>query len=139
MARSEGEDVVPAIEWRGAFESGEVEALHAECFGPSKQSCDWWMRTNKHSLGWVCMRESDKLIGFANVSWDGGVHAFLLDVIVANAFQRRGLATLMVREVVIQSRAAGCEWLHVDFEPHLSGFYLESCDFARTSAGIMAL
>ena len=139
MARSEEEDTVPAIEWRGTFESGEVEALHAECFGPSKQSCDWWMRVNKLSLGWVCVRESERLIGFANVAWDGGVHAFLLDVIVANAFQRRGFATFMVREVVNQSRAAGCEWLHVDFEPHLSGFYLESCGFTRTSAGVVAL
>jgi hypothetical protein len=35
--------------------------------------------------------------------------------------------------------AAGCEWLHVDFEEHLRGFYLESCGFTPTGAGLIAL
>ncbi len=38
-----------------------------------------------------------------------------------------------------ESRAAGCEWLHVDFEDELRDFYLGSCGFKHTPAGIIAL
>ncbi|WP_419706231.1 hypothetical protein [Promicromonospora sp. NFX87] len=31
------------------------------------------------------------------------------------------------------------EWLFVDFEPHLESFYLESCGFRPTSAGLVHL
>jgi hypothetical protein len=34
---------------------------------------------------------------------------------------------------------AGCEWLFVDFEPHLETFYLESCGFRPTLAGLVHL
>ena len=39
----------------------------------------------------------------------------------------RGLVSVAERE----SRAAGCEWLHVDFEEDLRGFYLGACGFRR--------
>jgi hypothetical protein len=45
----------------------------------------------------------------------------------------------IVREAAERARAAGCEWLHVDCEPHLRGFYLEHCGFRKTDAGIIAL
>ena len=32
----------------------------------------------------------------------------------------------------------GAEWLHVDFEPHLTGFY-RSCGFRLTKAGLIKL
>jgi hypothetical protein len=35
-----------------------------------------------NSLGWVCARNKDELVGFVNVAWDGGAHAFILDAIV---------------------------------------------------------
>jgi hypothetical protein len=35
--------------------------------------------------------------------------------------------------------AAKCEWLHVDFEDHLRPFYLASCGFRPTDAGLIAL
>jgi hypothetical protein len=36
-------------------------------------------------------------------------------------------------------RKPGSAWLHVDFEDHLRGFYLETCGFALTDAGLVAL
>jgi hypothetical protein len=36
-------------------------------------------------------------------------------------------------------RSAGCEWLHVDFEEELGAFYLGSCGFSPTTAGVIAL
>lgn len=41
-----------------------------------------WISTEPASaicLGWGTARLEGELIGFANVAWDGGVHAFLVD------------------------------------------------------------
>ena len=129
----------PIVAWRGDFTNAELNSLHADGFGHAVLDEDWWKRVNGHSLGWVCMRHSGRLTGFVNVAWDGGGHAFLLDTLVAADFRRKGLATMIVEEAARQARAAGCDWLHVDCEPHLRDFYLAHCGFRTTDAGIMAL
>ncbi|TXL72191.1 GNAT family N-acetyltransferase [Vineibacter terrae] len=129
----------PILQWRGVFENDELNALHAECFEHRLLNDDWWGQVNRHSLGWVCMRSAGGLVGFVNVAWDGGVHAFLLDTMISSAWRRRGLATLIVEEAVRHVRTTGCEWLHVDFDPHLRAFYLEACGFRPTDAGLIAL
>ena len=43
------------------------------------------------------------------------------------------------RVAVSHVRAAGCEWLHVDFESDLEPFYFESCGFRPTPAGLIHL
>lgn len=102
--KQEGSDR-PLWEWRGAFENDELNTLHAECFGHPISDDDWWTQVNKFSLGWVCMRLSGNLVGFVNVAWDGGVHAFLIDTLVAPSLQRRGYATALVSEAVKHARA----------------------------------
>jgi GNAT superfamily N-acetyltransferase len=124
--------------WRAGFEDAEFDALHHEGFGGTG-SGDWWRRVNRHSLGWVCARDGDRLVGFVNVAWDGGGHAFVLETVVAVAARRHRVGTELVAVAVREARAAGCEWLHVDFEEHLRGFYLESCGFRPTAAGLIAL
>jgi len=126
-------------EWRGAFANDELNALHAEAFGHAVLSEDWWGQVNRHSLGWVTLRRAGRLMGFVNVAWDGGVHAFLLDTMVAMDERRRGNAARIVRFAAERAKDAGCEWLHVDFEPHLERFYIESCGFRATDAGLIAL
>ena len=74
-----------------------------------------------------------------NVAWDGQVHAFVLDTMVAEAARRRGIGKELVAIAVTEARRAGCEWLHVDFEDHLRDFYVETCGFAPTNAGLIAL
>ena len=129
-------------EWRGAFGNDEVNALHAEAFGTqvySAEEWDWRAQEGGHSLGWVIAREAGALLGFVNVPWDGLVHAWIQDTMVATAARHRGIATELVARAVDQSRAAGCEWLHVDFEDHLRPFYLEACGFEPTNAGLIRL
>lgn len=100
----------------------------------------WWDRIRDHSLGWVTARSGEgQLVGFVNVAWDGGAHAFLIDTKTRPSHQRQGLGTAVVRRAVEEARAAGCEWLFVDFEPHLEAFYLESCGFRSTAAGLVHL
>ncbi|HEX9921415.1 MAG TPA: GNAT family N-acetyltransferase, partial [Anaerolineae bacterium] len=43
------------------------------------------------SLAYICGRSGDQLVGFINLAWDGGRHAFVLDTTVHPAFQRRGI------------------------------------------------
>ncbi|WP_335972272.1 MULTISPECIES: GNAT family N-acetyltransferase [Streptomycetaceae] len=128
-----------AYEWRGQFGNGEVEALHAAGFGHEAGATDWWGRVCGHSLGWVCAREAGELVGFVNVVWDGGEHAFVLDTVVAPGRQRTGVGAGLVEEAVRRARGAGCGWLHVDFEERLAPFYLGSCGFTPTAAGLIAL
>jgi GNAT superfamily N-acetyltransferase len=85
------------------------------------------------------MRRAGRLIGFVNVAWDGGVHAFLLDAMVVADERRQGHAVRMIRFAAEKTKEAGCEWLHVDFEPHLKRFYIDACGFRPTDAGLIAL
>lgn len=128
-----------AYGWRGAVANGELEALHAEGFGHEATDFDWLARLSRHSLGWVCARRGGALVGFVNVIWDGGAHAFILDTVVAPAAQRAGIGTSLIAIAASGAREAGCEWLHVDFEDHLARFYLESCGFRPTQAGLIPL
>jgi GNAT superfamily N-acetyltransferase len=70
-----------------------------------------------------------------NVAWDGVVHAFVLDTMVATRARRHGIGTRLVEIAVERARAAGCEWLHVDFDDHLRAFYFDACGFTRPTPG----
>jgi GNAT superfamily N-acetyltransferase len=126
-------------EWRGPFENPEVNALHAEGFDHRVLDDDWWGQVTRHSLGWVTARRVGALVGFVNVAWDGSIHAFILDTLVTGAERRQGVGRQLVATAADRARAAGCEWLHVDFDDDLEPFYLESCGFRPTKAGLIAL
>ncbi|MFC7219243.1 GNAT family N-acetyltransferase [Streptomyces polyrhachis] len=126
--------------WRGDFDNDALNALHADGFGGPVGKGDWLGRVRRHSLGWVCARTRDgTLVGFVNVAWDGGAHAFVLDTVVARDHRSRGVGTALVEAAARGARAAGCTWLHVDFEEHLRPFYVETCGFRETAAGLIAL
>lgn len=99
----------------------------------------WWDRIRPHSLGWITARSSGVLVGFVNVAWDGSDHAFLLDTKTRADHQRAGIGTMVVAAAAAQAKAAGCEWLHVDFRPELRPFYLDACGFRTTAAGLIHL
>jgi GNAT superfamily N-acetyltransferase len=130
---------VITYEWRGPFTSSEVSALHASAFGQRYTARNWRDQVERHSLGWVCARNGDDLAGFVNVAWDGGIHAFILDTLVAARMHRQGTGTTLVALAISEARRAGCAWLHVDFEEHLQPFYLRSCGFTPSAAGLIAL
>lgn len=125
--------------WRGPFESIEVERLHAKSFGHAVGEWDWFGQVDAHSLGWVCAHAGSALVGWVNVAWDGGSHAFVLDTMVAASHQRQGIASSMVTMATSAARDAGCEWLHVDFEEQLHPFYLGACGFTPVNAGLIGL
>jgi GNAT superfamily N-acetyltransferase len=129
-------------EWRGAFTNAEVNALHAEAFETrvfTDDEWDWVELTARHSLGWVTARDGEVLVGFVNIVWDGLVHAWLLDTMVAASARRGGVGVGLVTAARAGAASAGCEWLHVDFDDHLRQFYFGACGFTPTNAGLIDL
>lgn len=125
--------------WRGGFDDDELNALHAEAFEHRVLDDAWHDQLERHSLGWVVARDADGLVGFVNVVGDGSVHAFVEDTAVASRARRQGIGVRLIEVAREQAAAAGCEWLHVDFDPHLRAFYFDACGFTPTDAGLIRL
>jgi GNAT superfamily N-acetyltransferase len=124
--------------WRGPLGDEEMVDLVVSHGGNSERG--WWDRVRLHSLGWVTARTDDgMLVGFVNVAWDGSDHAFLIDTKTRGSYQRRKVGVRLVEVAVQEAKAAGCEWLHVDFEPELRAFYFDACGFVPTDAGLIHL
>jgi GNAT superfamily N-acetyltransferase len=135
-------DVTVTYEWRGEFANVEVNELHAEAFGTrvfDESEWNWVELTAVHSLGWVVARRGEVLVGFVNVLWDGLVHAWLQDTMVAAAARGHGVGSQLTAAARQGARDAGCEWLHVDFDDGLLAFYFDACGFRPTNAGLIAL
>ena len=124
--------------WREEFDNFEINGLHAEAFETS-DSRDWRAAVTEQSLGWATARDGRHLVGFVNVLWDGLVHAWIQDTMVANAVRSQGIGTQLVNVARERAKDAGCEWLHVDFDGSLGDFYYKACGFSPTSAGLIPL
>lgn len=126
------------LRWRGPLSDAEMTDLVTSYGGTPVPG--WWDTIRPHSFGWVTARTADDVVvGFVNIVTDGGDHAFLIDTKTRGDFQRRGIATRAVAFATEHARAGGCEWLHVDFDDELRGFYLEACNFEPTAAGLIHL
>jgi GNAT superfamily N-acetyltransferase len=115
----------------------ELETLFADAW-PEKGPIRDYAPVLSRSLGYVCAYLQGELVGFVYVAWDGGVHAFLLDPTVRSDVQQQGIGSELVRRAKEMAKSKGVEWLHVDYEPHLAGFY-RKCGFTKTEAGLMNL
>ena len=128
--------------FRGDFETAEVNRLHAQAFATrvhDEDECNWKELVARHSLGWVVARSGDELVGFVNIVWDGLVHAWIQDTMVAVSARGQGVGTQLVAIARDASRDSGCKWLHADFEESLGTFYFDSCGFTPASAGVIPL
>jgi ribosomal protein S18 acetylase RimI-like enzyme len=119
----------------------ELSSLHRRSFNPELAETEavvrpWADRLERHSLTWVGAFSSGRLVGFVHTVGDGGTHAFILDAIVDPGFQRLGIGRHLVRTVTDEAFKAGCDWVHVDYEPQLAGFYEDACGFRPTRAGL---
>lgn len=114
-----------------------LNELYSLAWGKPDTGIDF-QPTLQRSLGYVCAYYKAQLIGYVNLAWDGGVHAFLLDTTVHPAFQRRGIGRELVRQALALAQEGDLEWVHVDYEPHLEKFY-QGCGFRPTLAGLIKL
>jgi tRNA(Met) C34 N-acetyltransferase TmcA len=51
-------------------------------------------------------------------------------------FQRLGIGRDLVHAVTGEAFKAGCDWVHVGYEPGLVNFYQNACGFRPTPAGL---
>lgn len=130
-------DPAVVLAWRGPLTDDEMVDLVRSHGGSPVPG--WWDRIRPYGLGWVTARAEGVLVGFVNVAWDGGDHAFLVDTKTRGDRQRQGIGRLVVRAAAERAREAGCEWLHVDFRPELHAFYVDACGFRPTDAGLIHL
>lgn len=122
---------------RFAVDDEVLSRLHDSAFGSAGHVLPWSNRLARFSVSWVGAFDGGRLVGFVHAVWDGGQHAFLLDTAVDPEYRRRGVGRALVEHLVSDVRDAGCEWLHVDYKPHLRRFYEESCGFRGTDAGLL--
>lgn len=116
--------------------AADLDSLFLAAWGQAPH--DYAAKILPRSLVHVGAFSAQNLIGFVNVAWDGGVHAFLVDTTVHPDFRRQSIATQMVRRATAEAATRGADWLHVDFEPHLESFY-RGCGFRPTAAGLIRL
>lgn len=89
--------------WRGPVTDAELVDL-VESHG-GHPAAGWWDQIRPYSLGWVTARAVDgTLVGFVNVAWDGGDHAFLIDTKTRGSYQHRGIGTAVVRQAAHHAR-----------------------------------
>jgi GNAT superfamily N-acetyltransferase len=128
----------PTIEYRvsPAVSNEDLNAL----FAASWLDHPWsdFLPILSRSLAYICAYAGDALVGFVNLAWDGSVHAFLLDTTVHPRWRRRGIGRQLVVRACAAASERGMHWLHVDYEPHLEGFY-RRCGFRPTLAGLIRL
>ncbi len=129
------------IDYRIRFpvDDSALSGLHALAFGSPVEVQPWAARLDRHALTWVGAFSNDLLVGFVQVCWDGGAHAFVLDTAVHPEYGRQGIGKRLVGAAAAEAKTAGCEWLHVDYEPHLADFYVKACGFSPTEAALLKL
>src|ERR1700728_4797252 len=126
---------------RFPVDDAALSALHHQAFSRERPDAGaatrpWPTRLERHSLTWVGAFSSGRLVGFVHAVWDGGTHAFILDTAVHPDFQRLGIGRNLVRAVTDEAFRAGCDWVHVDYEPVFASFYENACGFRPTPAGL---
>ncbi len=118
------------------LEEAQLEPLFAEAWG--SDSARGYDRVLQRSLTYVVAVQEGDLLGFVNLAWDGGAHAFILDTVVRSDVRGRGIGLELVRRAVDAARQANVEWVHVDYEPHLDGFFAKA-GFLPTRARVLHL
>lgn len=128
------------IQVRFPVNDAELSSLHRQAFSGNEDGAgvaqEWARRLERHSLTWAGAFDDGVLVGFVHAVWDGGIHAFILDTAVRPDLQRTGIGRTLVQTVTEQAFAAGCEWVHVDYDEDFVDFYEKSCGFRPTPAGL---
>jgi GNAT superfamily N-acetyltransferase len=115
--------------------NGELNKLFKVSWPGTKQPKDFRPILDR-SLAYICAYKTDRLVGFVNLAWDGGIHGFILDTTVVPEHRRKGIGSGLLRRAADVAREKGIEWLHVDFIPELKSFYRKA-GYRSTEAGLL--
>jgi len=117
---------------RAELDLDELQCLFSQAWGGRDKP--HYDRVLDRAFGWVAARHGDRLVGFVNMAWDGGVHFFLLDTTVHPEYQRRGIGLELVRRSIEACQGAGA-WMHVDADEELMQRLYLPAGFERSAAG----
>lgn len=121
---------------RAELEPAELQDLFARAWtGGPKRGYD---EVLARSFSWISAHDEDRLVGFVNIAWDGGVHFFMLDTTVHPGYQRRGIGATLVRRAIAACSGRG-EWLHVDSDDELMTRLYLPAGFTSANAGIVSV
>jgi ribosomal protein S18 acetylase RimI-like enzyme len=77
----------------------------------------------QHSWTSASAYDGDDLVGFGRVISDGILHALIVDLIVRPEYQRQGLGSTLLRELVARCREAGLKDIQLFCARGQAGFY----------------
>jgi GNAT superfamily N-acetyltransferase len=83
----------------------------------------------------VAAYDGSRLVGWCAAVGDGVRHAFLVDVIVHPALERKGIGRELVARAVAAESRRGASLVHADFAPDRAPFY-ERCGFRLCGGGV---
>ncbi len=89
-----------------------------------------------NSYAHFTVRKEERLVGFVNVISDGTADAFLVDLLIAPDFQKKGLGKALVQKAIADLTTDGICCIQTTFPPELQGFYQE-CGFHIFCGGII--
>jgi GNAT superfamily N-acetyltransferase len=101
-------------------------------FGPDYIALDGYSAT---ASAWT---NEGRLVAWTSVVSDNVRHAFLLDVMVAPDFQRRGIGRAVVLRAILEMKTRGVTAFHVDCHPDQAPFYAK-CGFKMCAGGWLDL
>jgi ribosomal protein S18 acetylase RimI-like enzyme len=84
----------------------------------------------------VACFDGDSLVGYADVVSDGIDDAYIRDLIVNPAYQRRGIGSTLLAMIAERIKSDGIKMLHAVFDPSLKEFYTKA-HFAILVAGVI--
>jgi predicted N-acetyltransferase YhbS len=73
------------------------------------------------------------------LQWRGEFDNLEANRLVAATARRQRIGMRLVLAARDGAARAGCEFLHVDFDPRLRRFYIDECGFKPTGGGLMEL
>ena len=96
------------------------------------------VRVLGRSLIWFGAYDDGRLVGYANLAWDGWGHAFLIDPTVHPDYRGRGLGRRIVRAALDAAREhPTVEWVHVDAPAELMEKFYVPAGFSPSAAGVI--
>lgn len=97
-------------------QSSEINALLDLTGNPNEASNFDWDAILSRSLAYVTARNDEgELIGFCNLSWDGGRHAIFYDLNIAPDYQHKDLLAPIIMPLMKIAEGSGAKYLHADF------------------------
>lgn len=95
-------------------------------WGPVERGAEFYADALRGSWASIAAYDGDRLVAFARAISDGKLHAFITEMIVDPAYQRRRLGERLLQKLVARCHEAGVTDIQLFCAMGKSGFYLKN-------------